>query len=131
MQQSPITWIQDRVAGVALRRFTAHVGSVEVGAVAYDGSNRLWTWSSPLSEDARGHAPSEAGAKQAFEVWLRGWLEAFSCSGPSSKLGRNCRARPHLGRTAAWSLAFVPTEKLTRAVVGFGAVTDRSRSRTV
>ena len=77
MQQSPITWRQDRVAGVALRRFTAHVGSVEVGAVAYDGSNRLWTWSSPLSEEAWGHAPSESGAKQAFEVWLRGWLEAF------------------------------------------------------
>jgi hypothetical protein len=77
MQQSPITWRQDRVAGVALRRFTAHVGSVEVGAVAYDGSNRLWTWSSPLSEDAWGHAPSESGAKQDFEVWLRNSLEVF------------------------------------------------------
>ena len=77
LQESPITWTQDRVAGVALRRYVAHVGSVEVGAVAYDGSNRLWTWSSPLSDDAWGHAPSESGAKQAFEVWLRGWLKAF------------------------------------------------------
>ena len=77
MQEGPITWRQDSVAGVALRRYTAHVGPVEVGAVAYDGSNRLWTWSSPLSEDAWGHAPSETGAKQAFEVWLREWLGAF------------------------------------------------------
>ncbi len=77
MQKGPITWRQDRVAGVALRRCIAHVGSVEVGAVAYDGSNRLWTWSSPLSEEAWGHAPSESGAIQAFEAWLRDWLDAF------------------------------------------------------
>jgi hypothetical protein len=77
MQEGPITGTQDRVAGVALRRLKAHVGSVEVGAVAYDGSNRLWTRSSPLSEGAWGHAPSESGAKQAFEVWLRDWLEVF------------------------------------------------------
>jgi hypothetical protein len=72
MQESPITWTQDRVAGVALRRYIAryiaHVGSVEVGAVAYDGSNRLWTWSSPLDIEAWGHAQTESGAKQAFEV---------------------------------------------------------------
>ena len=77
MRESPITWTQDSVADVPLRRFVGHVGPVEVGAVAYDGSNRLWTWSSPLAEDAWGHAPTDHGAKQAFEVWLRGWLEAF------------------------------------------------------
>jgi hypothetical protein len=77
MPDSPITWTQDKAAGVPLRKFVGHVGEVEVGAVAYDGSNRLWTWSSPLSIEAWGHAPTESGAKQAFEVWLRDWLKAF------------------------------------------------------
>lgn len=77
MPKAPITWTQDTVANVPLRRFVGHVGTVEVGAVAFDGSNRLWTWSSPLAEDAWGHAQSEAGAKLGFEAWLRGWLENF------------------------------------------------------
>ena len=77
MSERSITWTQASVANVPLRRFVGHVGPVEVGAVEFDGSNRLWTWSSPLAEDAWGHAQSEAGAKQGFEVWLRGWLENF------------------------------------------------------
>ncbi len=72
-----IAWRQATVAGMPLRRHVGHVGEVEVGAVEFDGSNRLWTWSSPLAEDAWGHAQTEHGAKQAFEAWLRGWLENF------------------------------------------------------
>ncbi len=77
MPQSHIVWTQDQVAGTPLRRYVGHVGGVEVGAVAYDGSNRLWTWSSPLQEDVWGHAPSEDAAKRAFEAWLRDWLGNF------------------------------------------------------
>ncbi len=77
MRQSHIVWIQDQVAGTPLRRYVGRVGGVEVGAVAYDASNRLWTWSSPLQEDVWGHAQDEDGAKLAFEAWLRGWLESF------------------------------------------------------
>jgi hypothetical protein len=70
----PITWTQDKAASVPLRRFVRHVGTVEVGAVAYDGSNRLWTWSSPLDIEAWGHAPTENGAKRAFESGsVAGW----------------------------------------------------------
>ena len=72
-----ITWTQESVAGVPLRRWVGRVGTVEVGAVEYDGSNQLWTWSSPLVVDAWGHAHHAAGAKQGFEVWLRRWLENF------------------------------------------------------
>ena len=71
---SVIAWKQASVAGVKLRRFTGHVGGIEVGAIEYDGSNRLWTWSSPVAEDVWWHAPSEDAAKQAFETWLRGWV---------------------------------------------------------
>lgn len=77
MSERSITWTQARVANVPLRRFVGHVGAVEVGAVEFDGSNRLWTWSSPLAEDAWGRAQSEAGARQGFEVWLLAWLENF------------------------------------------------------
>jgi hypothetical protein len=77
MLQSAVVWTQDSVAGVPLQRFIGRVGPIEVGSVEYDGSHRLWTWWSPLSEEAWGHAASEAGAKQGFEVWLRGWLEHF------------------------------------------------------
>ena len=77
MSNGLIAWTQDKAAGVALRRFVGRVGPVEVGAVAFDGSNKLWTWSSPLDIEAWGHAPTEDGAKQAFAVWFRGWLEAF------------------------------------------------------
>lgn len=72
-----ITWSQDSVAGVPLRRFVGRAGAVEVGAVEHDGGNRLWIWSSPLQEEAWGWAPSEEAAKRAFEGWLRGWLENF------------------------------------------------------
>ena len=44
---SVIDWRQATVAGVPLRRFTGHVGDIEVGFIEYDGSNRLWTWASP------------------------------------------------------------------------------------
>lgn len=77
MQDGVIGWTQASVAGVPLRRFVARVGEVEVGAVEYDGTSRLWTWSSPLVEDVWGHAQSEGGAKRAFETWLREWLENF------------------------------------------------------
>ena len=72
-----IAWTQESVAGVPLRTYTGHVGSVTVGTVAFDGSNRLWTWFSPLVEDAWGFAPTEEAAKQAFEAWFRTWLENF------------------------------------------------------
>lgn len=74
---SLIAWTQDSVAGVPLRRSIGHVGPVEVGAVAYDGSNRFWTWSTPLAEDAWGHGQTEDAARQAFETWLQSWLKNF------------------------------------------------------
>jgi hypothetical protein len=74
---SGIRWQQDRVAGVPLDRHLGFVGPVEVGQVAYDGSNRFWVWSSPLQEDAWGYGPTEQAAKTAFELWLRSWLENF------------------------------------------------------
>jgi len=74
---SRIRWQQDRVAGVPLDRHLGFVGPVEVGQVAYDGSNRFWVWSSPLQEDAWGYGPTEQAAKTAFELWLRSWLENF------------------------------------------------------
>jgi hypothetical protein len=77
MAKKSITWTTDSVAGVPLRRAIGHVGAAEVGAVAYDGSNRFWTWSSPLVEDAWGHAATEEGARRGFEIWLRGWLRNF------------------------------------------------------
>jgi hypothetical protein len=72
-----IQWQQDLVAGVPLNRYVGFVGPVEVGQVAYDGSNRFWIWSSPLQEDAWGYGPTEQAAKTAFELWLRSWLENF------------------------------------------------------
>lgn len=77
MQDDFITWTQASVAEVPLRRLVARVGTIEVGIVEFDGTNQLWTWWSPLQEDAWGHAQTDFGAKQGFEVWLRGWLENF------------------------------------------------------
>ncbi len=77
MQDDLIGWEQASVAGVPLRRSVAPVGTIDVGTVEYDGTNRLWAWSSPLVEDVEGHAQSEGGAKRAFEAWLREWLENF------------------------------------------------------
>jgi hypothetical protein len=77
MASSPIVWSQARSAGVPMQRFTGHVGAVEVGIVEYDGSNRLWTWWSPLAEAAWGHGQDVEGAQRGFEAWLRGWLENF------------------------------------------------------
>jgi hypothetical protein len=77
MQESPIAWTQDSIADVPLRRHIARIGAIEVAAVEWDGSNRLWTWSSRLADDAWGHALTEHGAKQGFEAWLRAWLENF------------------------------------------------------
>ena len=62
---SRIRWHQDLVAGVPLQRRVGFVGPVEVGHVAYDGSNRFWIWSSPLQEDAWGYGPTEQAAKTA------------------------------------------------------------------
>jgi hypothetical protein len=36
-----IEWKQASVAGLKLRRFTGHVGGIEVGAIEFDGSNQL------------------------------------------------------------------------------------------
>jgi hypothetical protein len=77
MDEGLIAWSQDSVAGVPLRRLVGRVGAIAVAAIEWDASNRLWTWSSPLAEDVWGHAPSECGAKQAVELWLRSWLENF------------------------------------------------------
>lgn len=77
MQDDPITWVQDTVAAIPLRRFVAFAGDVEIGAVEYDGGNRLWVWSSRLADDAWGWGASEDAAKRAFAAWLRGWLENF------------------------------------------------------
>jgi hypothetical protein len=74
---SGILWRQDSVAGVPLQRYIGSVGPVEVGNVAYDGTNRFWIWASPLQEDAWGYGPTEDAAKRAFELWLRSWLENF------------------------------------------------------
>ncbi len=77
MSDSAIVWTQAGISEVPLQRFSGRVGVIEVGIVEYDGSNRLWTWWSPLAEDIWGHAQDAAGARQACEVWLRGWLENF------------------------------------------------------
>ncbi len=74
---SAVAWTQDSVAGVPLRRFIGRLGEVEVGNVAYDGSNRFWIWASPLQDDAWGYGPTEEAAKAALEVWLSSWLENF------------------------------------------------------
>jgi hypothetical protein len=74
---SRIQWQQDHVAGVPLNRYVGFVGSVEVGNVAYDGSNKFWIWSTPLQEDAWGYGPTEQAARAALEFWLISWLENF------------------------------------------------------
>ena len=74
---SRIQWRQDRVAGVPLNRYVGTVGSVEVGSVDYDGSNRFWIWSTPLQEDAGGYGTTDEAAKAAFEIWLAQWLQNF------------------------------------------------------
>lgn len=65
------------MAGAALQRHCGRVGAIEVGTVAYDGGNRLWTWWSPLAEDAWGWAGTAEGAQKALELWLEAWLENF------------------------------------------------------
>ncbi len=77
MRESPIAWTRPEIAGLPTRRTIGHVGGVEVGAVEFDPGNRLWLWSSPLADEAWGWAPSEDGARQALEVWLRAWLAPF------------------------------------------------------
>ncbi|GJE43791.1 hypothetical protein [Methylobacterium soli] len=77
MRPPLITWLQDHVADVPLRGFTGRAGDVIVGRCEYDGSNRLWTWWTPLAEDVWGHAPNAEAAQQHCELWLRDWLENF------------------------------------------------------
>ena len=79
------------MAGVPLNRYVGFVGAVEVGHVAYDGSNRFWIWSSPLQEDAWGYGPTEEAAKTAFELWLSSWLENFRSFLQSTGQGRTGR----------------------------------------
>lgn len=76
-RMSRIQWQQDKVAGVPLNRHLGFVGAVEVGHVAYDGSNRFWIWSTPLQEDVWGYGTTEQAAKAALEHWLANWLENF------------------------------------------------------
>jgi hypothetical protein len=77
MSNDTIIWTQGGIAEVPLQRFTGRIGAIEVATVEYDGSNRLWTWWSPLAEDIWGHAQEPDEAKQAAELWLRNWLENF------------------------------------------------------
>ena len=77
MPEDRIAWAQATGADAPLRRFVGRVGSVEIGTVEYDGSNRMFVWSSPLAEDAWGWGPTEHAAKQALELWLKRWLENF------------------------------------------------------
>jgi len=72
-----IAWQQDSVAGVPLNHYIGFVGSIEVGSVTYDSSNRFWIWASPFQDDAWGYGPTEQAAKAAFEIWLSSWLENF------------------------------------------------------
>ena len=74
---SAISWTQDSIANVPLQRYIGYVGEVEVGAVEFDGSNKMWVWSSQLADSAWGWATSLEGAMQALDAWLRGWLENF------------------------------------------------------
>ena len=69
---SVIKWKQASVAGVKLRRFTGHVGGIEVGSVEFDGSNRLWTWSSPFAEDVWGHAQTRESVVEADQISASG-----------------------------------------------------------
>ena len=73
---SVIEWKQASVAGVRLRRFTGHVGGIEVGSVEFDGSNRLWTWSSPFAEDVWGHAPTQAAHNRRCRLGCVGGLRS-------------------------------------------------------
>ena len=57
-----------------LNRFVGFMGPIEVGNVAYDGSNKFWIWATPLQEDAWGYGPTDHAAKEALELWLAGWL---------------------------------------------------------
>ena len=66
MGARPLSWTKDSIADVPLRRYTGRVSAIEVAAVEWDGTNRLWTWSSRLADDAWGHAQSEHGAKLGF-----------------------------------------------------------------
>jgi hypothetical protein len=78
MSEPPgLVWTRDGVAGVALDRHVGRAGALEEGTVMYDGSNRMWVWSSPLSDEAWGYGTSEAAAKRGFEAWLRQWLLNF------------------------------------------------------
>ena len=73
---SVIEWKQASVAGVKLRRFTGHVGGIEVGSVEFDGSNRLWTWSSPFAEDVWGHAPTRQARNRRWRLGYVGGLRS-------------------------------------------------------
>ena len=72
-----LRWEQDEIAGVPLPRFTLRAGRVDAGMVAFDASNGFWTWWSPFSDEAWGHAPTQAAAQQGLELWLRGLLRDF------------------------------------------------------
>ena len=77
MKTDRLTWKQDSIADVTLRRFTAHAGAIEVGYVEYDGGNRMWVWSSRLADDAWGWGSTAEAAKHGLQAWLRRWLENF------------------------------------------------------
>ena len=77
---SVIEWKQASVAGVKLRRFTGHVGGIEVGSVEFDGSNRLWTWSSPFAEDCHGAIQQRQGVSRCAAV-SHLFRECAECAG--------------------------------------------------
>ena len=72
-----LTWTQEERAGVPLAEFVARAGAIEAGRVMYDGSNKLWVWSSPLADDAWGYGTTREAAQGGFEAWLRSWLQNF------------------------------------------------------
>jgi hypothetical protein len=85
MADDRIAWTQAMGADAPLRRFVGCVGPIEIGTVEYDGANGMFVWSSPLAEDAWGWGPTEHAAKQALELWLKGWLENFRAFFPEPR----------------------------------------------
>jgi hypothetical protein len=74
---SGLDWQQESTAGIALKEHVAHAGTIEAGRVMYDGSQRMWIWSSRLADDAWGYGMTAESAKAGFEAWLREWLRNF------------------------------------------------------
>src|SRR5918993_3502898 len=109
---SVIEWRRATVAGVPLRRFTGHVGDIEVGFIEYDGSNRLWTWASPFAEDVWGHTPNHEGRSRRSR---RGCGAGLKGSGPCSM--RPTRTPGEIGCRAI-SFTYAATARMCRTSPG-------------